>query len=501
MDINIAKGINFDYILVLKLNDSQRLELTKEPIRRSISLIQQLFSYSENSCYDIVDMYKVLCQNTKTNEEFPYCLSHNYSDSFINPEKFPEINEFEYRQEAQSYNKKLFHKYYRRLKFNHRDWSEYDLQKETEKNIRDEFEDYILKTKRSYLKKCLNYVYSYDYHYALNKIKTSANVVSFSNESHGRFSYEHKVNDDLKVRISTNFCYGSASSFRVIITYKDIELLPYSIWVKYYYAGFCELLHCTRSYLVVRSSWDACMSFVENFVNSAIDNPERFVREVILQEVYGMMDGLRTIYSQGKEYLNSIMSVNAKEETGYVGIRHIRNATEDDRRYYSVYPDEMYLVYRTGKISGALRFLNSLKQLSSLCIEINDCIAEIISMNISIYPELLEALPPIETDIKRLEKLLKKEEKSLETLERRYEILDNKLARILSKYPIDELSKRRELFIKNNPSYGVLSTAIVKQNEIVNHIQRNLYSRKSFFTYLCKFKSLIENNVTLPKAI
>ena len=54
----------------------------------------------------------------------------------------------------------------------------------------------------------------------------------------------------------------------------------------------------------------------------------------------------------------------------------------------------MYLVYRIGKISGALRFLENLKHLSTICEDVNSYIDELISMNISIYPEITESIPP-----------------------------------------------------------------------------------------------------------
>ena len=60
MDIKIAEGVNYDYILVLSLNDESKLELKRVPINRSMSLINELLSYYEDSNYDIVDMFYAL---------------------------------------------------------------------------------------------------------------------------------------------------------------------------------------------------------------------------------------------------------------------------------------------------------------------------------------------------------------------------------------------------------------------------------------------------------
>lgn len=251
---------------------------------------------------------------------------------------------------------------------------------------------------------------------------------------------------------------------------------------------------------MLRSNWDVCMDFVVKFVNSAIDNPERFVKDVVMNEVYGMISGLREIYLLGKDYLNRLMKLEPTEETEYVGIRNIRHCNTIDKKYYSVYPSEMYLVYRIGKISGALRFLENLKQLSTICEEVNYYIDELISMNISIYPELTEAIPPIVTDVKNLERKLKNEEKQLKWFENRYEYLDNKLERLLSICAnYEDRENREKMFLKANPSYEKLKEQIRIQNNIVHQTQWDLSKRNEFLSDLKRFKLLIEKNVELPQ--
>ncbi len=500
MDINIAEGINYDYILVVTLNDDKRLELTNVPIKRSMSVINDLLSYCEDENKNVVDMYHLLKYGTNSNESFDYCLSHNYTDSYIDKVEFPEFDIHKYSAEEQSYRESLYQRAYKSAKNAHKDWAEYELRAEADRLIEGHLNKFIQKRKNSYITKCLNYIYSLDYNRTLSRLQSSINMISFSNERHGRFAYEHDVNDDLKVRICTNFCYGSASSFRVIISYKGIELLPFSIWVKYYYAKFAELLHCTRSYNVCRSNWDVCMKFVVNFVNSAINDPESFVKDVVMQEVHGMMNGLRDLYTIGKDYLNQIMELKSSDESTYVGFRNIHHSTAIEKRYYSVYPNEMYLVYRIGKISGALRFLDNLKQLAAICSDINSYIGELYAMNVSIYPELSEAIPPIISDIIKLERTLKREEKQLSWLEKKINVLDNKLDRILSKCNYEDQSSRKQLFLKSNPTYEKLKNQIQSQRDNVNQIQTDLYKRNEFLSDLQRFKELIEKYVELPQA-
>lgn len=499
VNINISKGVNYDYILVLSLNDGNRLELRNVPIKRSMSLIGTLLSYCNDNTYDVVDMHNLLRCSVKTYESFDYCLSHEYSDSFISDVKFPELNISEYREEEKAFRESLYHRTYKILKFKHRVWSDYELKNETNRLIELEFNKFNQKKKDLYVDRCLNYIYSHDYNATFSGLESKKTIISFSNEKHGRFSYEHEVNDDLKVRISTNFCYGSASTFRVIITYKGIEILPYSIWVKYYYAEFSELLHYTRSYRVIRSNWDVCMNFIVDFVNSAIVNPDHFVREVVMQEVREMMEGIKQIYTLGKDYLNTIMKLDKVNENKYVGVRDIHHCNASEREDYSVYSNEMYLVYRIGKISGALRFLDSLKQVAVICDEVNVFIDEIAAMNVALYPELTEAIPPIEVDIKNLKRKLNRENRQLNVLKSKFEYLDNRLNKILSKYKYEDKEQRRQSFLKAHPAYEKLKIQIQNQNETINKIRREHNTRNKFLSELLRFKGLIEKYVELPQ--
>ena len=99
MDIKIAEGVNYDYILVLCLNDENKLELRRVSINRSMSLINGLLSYYEDSNYDIVDMFNALNRGTYTYKSYKYCLSHDYTDSYISEVKYPELDVSKYRKE------------------------------------------------------------------------------------------------------------------------------------------------------------------------------------------------------------------------------------------------------------------------------------------------------------------------------------------------------------------------------------------------------------------
>ena len=173
MDIKIAEGVNYDYILVLFLNDENKLELRRVPINRSMSLINGLLSYYEDSNYDIVDMFNALNRGTYTYKSYKYCLSHDYTDSYISEVKYPELDVSKYRKEEKEYRESLYHKAYKRLKYNHRDWTESMLENESNRMIEEDCRKFNQKKKCAYINKCLNYIYSQDYNEAYSNIKES----------------------------------------------------------------------------------------------------------------------------------------------------------------------------------------------------------------------------------------------------------------------------------------------------------------------------------------
>jgi DNA-binding transcriptional regulator GbsR (MarR family) len=120
-------------------------------------------------------------------------------------------------------------------------------------------------------------------------------------------------------------------------------------------------------------------------------------------------------------------------------------------------------------------------------------------MNVSIYPELIEAIPPIKNDVLNLEQKLKIEEKRLKWLNNRFEFLENKLDRILSKCNFGDQKCRRLLFLKNNPKYEKLKEQVDMQLNTVYQIKGDLSRRNSFLSDLQSFKKLIEKYVELPQ--
>lgn len=63
------------------------------------------------------------------------------------------------------------------------------------------------------------------------------------------------------------------------------------------------------------------MDFLANFINSAIDNPESFIHNEVMQEVNGLLLGLEKIFNLNEtNFEDKIIIQKHSEDNRYIGI-------------------------------------------------------------------------------------------------------------------------------------------------------------------------------------
>lgn len=474
-------GINYDYILAVKF-DNNHIKKCTIPIKKDISLIEDIIHMVEDESYEVDDIYNRFKRYYVDYGSFEYCLGHSrLSDHYINDIKYPEFDFSFYRKES----------YLRKdaIKTAKNDVVKNRLQKS--------FLAWNKRQKIDYSNLCLPYIFAVNYHNAVTNYKIESNYFLYSNEKHGRFKYPRKINEDIDIEIRSNFCYGGASSLVVIITYKGIPILPYSIWVKYFYAGFNEIIRCTRSYRPDRTNWNECIDFVVWFVQNAIDNPDEFVRSTVMQEVENLMTGLESIFTLSDEEMRKKLDVSISNENNlgkyYIGIRSTRMANERDVEYYSISPNEAKLVYRMEKITGALHFLSSLRRLSEIYENITQDINRIKEINVSFYPEIIIAISPVKEQIADMNIKLKPILKNLDNIKRKFNYLDDKLQKLLERTDWNNITEVKERFINRNPQYTKLAKEIDEIDMQISNLKNELNNRESYLKRLEDSKRLIEH--------
>ena len=497
MENKIKNGVNYDYIVAL-INRGDKVAVEKFAINRHYQEMARALELLEDKTADACDVYNAISKCLFSNL-YTYCLAHEYTDSYISPINPVDFDYFNYRKLL---NEAIELRVANKLKRLPKDAQ--NNRRKIEEAHKSAWEDLyykIYKRKKILVDAALPYIYAYDYENALINYNIAENSIIFSHERRGdqrnnKFrenNIEHKINDDISVKISTNFCFGSSSYFHVTVIYKGIALLPYSVWVRYYYAGYSQLLGCTRSYQRNRENWLNCMNFLEKFINSALKDPDSFIHDEVMYEVNGLIERLEEIFSYDEEKFKNELSV--KESPGderYIGIINAWHALERDEQQYKIAPKEISMIYKMEKISGALRFLDSLRKIKEIYAEVSDVIERIIEMNRLIYPQVEAAIPPIEQEIKKLNSELLPLVRRLNSCELSFDRIDNKLQiRLKRVFDEEEKIKIKEVFEKNNPKYIKLRDLIDNLRSKKVDLENKIRKREEALTKLNSYKSLI----------
>lgn len=196
-------------------------------------------------------------------------------------------------------------------------------------------------------------------------------IVAYSSRPVGWNSMNFNLNDDLTIAYNTNFGYGYANYFTANLKYKDIDILPYSMWVNYYKANLYQILRYTRVYCISNSEWQAALEFGRDVCNSLVENPIGFANEWLVNEVKEMVDSLREIFNNHE----SVIAVNDSNGSGRV-----------------LGTKEEIILYKGEKMSGALSFLGKIKEIEKLNVSMESYINSILDMNRQMLPQLQDVI-------------------------------------------------------------------------------------------------------------
>lgn len=302
----------------------------------------------------------------------------------------------------------------------------------------------------------------------------------FSSENIGWTNYVYDLNNDVQFRVKTNFGYGMSSYFFVNLTYKGIDILPYSEIVSYYYANMADIIRYTRRYELKRDSWNFALDFVARTTNEAATEPSSFVRKWITNEIQMMMAGLKS-FAENPSMAFSILRLKKQID----GLITIRNINQSEEKKYEVYPHEMEIAKQAEKISGALDFLSNLEALSDFFPEVAQDIQMIKDLNIGLLPSFIRKIEEIGTEVERRQIETTQLEDEIETLERFCKPHNDAIME-LKKEKEDETGKYvpayevREKYCKEHHEY---KQKYDKLNELQNKVREkkdDIWNRKNF---------------------
>ena len=363
-----------------------RLRNVELPVSRPDQFIAEFRAMVDNPNRSVWDMQSTFAEHyPKTNNYFDYLQPYSYNIAYVSGVNYPTFHEYSELQ---------------------RSWQEagetarrsYNGTCMDSTNVTESMQKAINELKRRqkhyFLADALRWIDACCYYETANRLNRDNSVKMFSKENVGWNNFTHKVNDDIKVALKTNFGYGSAAHFILALQYKGINILPYSYIVKYYNARMVDIVHCTRSYEPCRESWAASFDFISDFVNKSIADPETFVKSYVMKEVREMIKGLEAIATNP---LNVIKEIGNKKADPF--IINVQPMFEDDKIRMQSYPEETPILFKVEKINGALDFLENLTEIAKEVDCIRPYIDRLLELNMKLCPEVQDAIERIKNKI------------------------------------------------------------------------------------------------------
>ncbi len=471
--------IDRTHIIALK-EEYGMLRIVELPISRPEQFIDELTAMVDNPNRTVWDMQSHFANRfPKSTTYLDYIYPNAYSKAFVGGPLYPKFSDYEdIRQALLEVGKDARESYINECK-NKGTTPDFTVASQKEKeaiNNRNRSQKTFL------LRNLMRWIDATCYIEESQRLSKDNSVKMFSKENVGWSDFCHKVNEDIKIAIRTNFGFGSASHFILAAQYKGLDILPYSYIVKYYNAGMADIVRCTRSYQACRESWIACFDFISYFVNQSVANPETFVRSYILNEVKEMMVGLEKIAENPKEYIEKIAETKVEH-----CIINVRNILASEKVRMKVYPEETTILFKVEKIVGALDFLESLTDMAKEVEDVQPHIDHLLELNMALYPEVREAADKVTTRIEE-QTVIKKDFKSkISTLSEKLLPFEDEIQRLRSQATADEPFSILK-YETSHPSYVTLEAER-------SALQRELYKVNSLISDYNSFLSLLNQSI------
>ena len=456
--------VNETHILVLKEVD-RNLQVLSVPIEDCSFIVNEINAAVENTNKTMLDIQSLFFNNFNgISNSYYYLYPYSYDSSYISGAVKPK------RYSYDDY-KKMLDKTVEEKSKCMEDKSKEKIVTEAMKSL-----------KCNYARLCIRYIKQQQMYKAFQNAENSPSVKMYSCEAIGWTNFVYKITDDLNVCVYTNLGYGNSSYFTLTVSYKDIIIAPFSHIAKYYFANMTDIIRCTRDYIVDKDSWNPMLEFVRDFTNHSLSNPESFIEHYLMNEIDEMMKGLRNIMSYPEDVINMFRNQNSNLSE-YHYLRLISPMSDDEKRRFEVYRDEMPVIFKSEKLTQAINILERLRELGQVYSKIEDYVDEILTMVSKLSPEIDKTIKKIQEAIEKLTKEKESKEEKRDNLQSKVDKFSSELNELLSKLPEDsnwekkvEISKHYE---EEHPDYVSMKGLLINVKDEILKISYQIYSRNS----------------------
>lgn len=209
-------------------------------------------------------------------------------------------------------------------------------------------------------------------------------VIAISHRERGFKCKEVEIDSKYKFQINSNFGFGNSSYFHLVILYNDIKIVPYSQWISYRYAKTADILRYTQNYDLKCSEWQSLFNYVVESYNLMTISEEAFIKKYVIDECKNMVIQLEAISkAENWDGIKSILTLSKYKEEKPLGKRN-------------------FLLYKSEKISGAIDFINSIKENVILSNLAESLIYRITECNRSVKDEICKEIHIINEELQIL---------------------------------------------------------------------------------------------------
>lgn len=429
-----AKGVNVDYILLLKHKIDADYRTEQHPINKLYEDVfdkikkfsssgttedfEDITNYIKNT--ELISVSQQLASQTDQ-DFFNYCI--NLSDRYIPRIYFDIENRLDRLIESRS----MLDKVYLSNQYDIQN-KEYEKEKEYQKReALNNLEEGYSGSKTELKKEVCNYIalwiHAYRFLQARKELSNQKNIISYSHRYQGWSKPKYKVNDELAIEFITNFGYGNSSYFYLLLIYRGIQIFPFMEWVNYQYAETSEMEKYTKKYseeditkverrknpkyqskpngpstrkvlTIKQEQWDNAFDDLVEACNIYEEGTHAFIESYITSALDSLVEALEGIFERGDVAAD-------KKYRDFDDNFSINHKTED-------YVKKIKLMSVKGAmISGTLAFMGQITKLKEI-VDTKVYVEKITSLNNRILPLLQETIPDCQKLIYELEQQVEK---------------------------------------------------------------------------------------------
>ena len=219
-------------------------------------------------------------------------------------------------------------------------------------------------------------------------IKDSKNLM-YSHRKIGWNLETYKINSKFNVKVNSNFGYGPVSYFYTLLNFDGINILPYSDFIEYRYSGLSEIINYSKKHLLTDESWLESFNYIIEATTIYNQSEKKFIEKYVLRECEKLVEGLEYFYSNCEF---TFINKRLEKKRGKQSIKKVK--------IKEVYEERKLILFRSEKITGALKFINSINNYN-IFFKVNSFINRIELLNKKVHPIMINEIKDIKLEIEK----------------------------------------------------------------------------------------------------